>query len=70
MAKILKNYRLSEKIVKQIEDLQSVNDGTATEIVEAVINYVHEEYTRAIKGKDNDNCMLAQVLGKRIEKAS
>jgi hypothetical protein len=70
VAKILKNYRLNEKIIEKLEELQVVSDKTATDLVEAAINYVHEEYARAIKGKDNDACMLAQVLGMRIDKAS
>lgn len=70
MAKILKNYRLSQDTVDKIAELQSESGKTATDLIEAAINYVHEEYTRALKDKDNDYCMLAQVLGKRIEKAS
>jgi hypothetical protein len=54
----LKNYRLSENTVKQLESLQIVSNKTATDLVEAAINYVHEEL------------MLSQVLGKRIDKAS
>lgn len=70
MPKVLKNYRLDEKIVKNIEELQEVSDKTATDLVEAAINYVYEEYARAQKGKSFDDFLLRQVLGKRIEKAS
>ena len=70
MAKTLKNYRLNNEIIKKLEALQLVSGKTATDIVEAAINYVHEELTRAAKGKSYDDAMLAQVLGKRIEKAS
>jgi hypothetical protein len=70
MAKILKNYRLSKETVDKIEQLQIVSGKTATDLIEATINYVHEELIRAVKGKSFDDLMLAQVLGKRIEKAS
>jgi hypothetical protein len=50
--------------------LQNESGKTATDLVESAINYVHEEYARAIRGKNNDNSMLAQVLGKRIDKVS
>ncbi len=70
MPKILKNYRLDEKIIKKLEDLQEVSGKTATDLVESAINKIHEEYTRAIKGKSFDELTLAQVLGMRIEKAS
>ena len=70
MAKKLKNYRLDVKIIKKLEELQEVSDKTATDLVEASINYIYEEYTRALKGKSFDELTLSQVLGKRIEKAS
>jgi hypothetical protein len=50
--------------------LQNESGKTATDLVESAINYVHEEYARAIRGKSTDNSMLAQVLGKRIDKVS
>lgn len=70
MAKILKNYRLSQATIEKIEQLQAESGKTATDLIEAAINYVHEEVTRANKGKSFDELMLAQVLGKRIEKVS
>lgn len=70
MAKTLKNYRLNNEIIKKLEALQLVSNKTATDLVEAAINYVHEELTRAANNKSFDESMLAQVLGKRIEKAS
>jgi len=70
MSKTLKNYRLNDEIIKKLEALQNESGKTATDIVEAALNYVHEEYSRAIQGKNNDGSMLAQVLGKRIDKAS
>ena len=70
MAKILKNYRLSQNTLDQIEALQAESGKTATDLIEAAVNYVYEEYSRALVGKSNDACMLAQVLGKRIEKVS
>jgi len=70
MAKTLKNYRLNNEIIKKLEALQIESGKTATDLVEASINYVHEEYARAIRGKNNENSMLAQVLGKRIDKVS
>lgn len=70
MAKILKNYRLTKGTVEKIEELQAESGKTATDLIEAAINYVHEELTRAHKGKSFDDLMLAQVLGKRIDKAS
>ena len=70
MAKKLKNYRLDVKIIKKLEELQEVSGKTATDIVEASINKIYEEYARALKGKSYDELTLAQVLGKRIEKVS
>lgn len=70
VAKILKNYRLSQSTIDKLEALQKESNKTATDLIEAAINYVHEELTRASKGKSFDEFMLAQVLGKRIEKAS
>lgn len=70
MAKILKNYRLSQSTIDNIAELQEESDKTATDLIEAAINYVHEEYKRAQQGKSFDDFMLAQVLGKRVEKAS
>ena len=70
MAKILKNYRLSESTIEKITKLQEESGKTATDLIEAAINYVHEELTRANNGKSFDDFMLAQVLGKRIDKAS
>ena len=70
MAKILKNYRLTKGTIEKIEQLQSESGKTATDLIEAAINYVHEELTRANKGKSFDELMLSQVLGKRVEKAS
>jgi phage terminase large subunit-like protein len=70
MAKILKNYRLSQDTIGKIEELQKESNKTATDLIEAAVNYVHEELTRANKGKSFDELMLSQVLGKRIDKAS
>ena len=70
MAKTLKNYRLDNDIIKKLDELQNVSGKTATDLVSVIINYVSEEYTRAIKGREHDAYMLAQVLGKRIEKVS
>lgn len=70
MAKILKNYRLSKGTIDKIEMLQAESGKTATDLIEAAINYVHEELTRVNKGKSFDEFMLAQVLGKRIDKVS
>lgn len=70
IAKILKNYRFSEDTVKQLEELQVESGKTATELVEAAVNYVYEEMTRALSGRDHDRLLIAQVLGKRIDKVS
>ena len=70
MAKIMRTYRMSQETLNKITELQSDSSKTATDLIEAALNYVHEEYTRAIKGRENDAYMLAQVLGKRIEKVS
>ena len=67
MAKVAKNYRLSQDTLDKIAELQNESNKTATDLIEAAINYVHEELERAAKGKSFDNYMLAQVLGKRIE---
>jgi hypothetical protein len=68
VAKILKNYRLSQGTIDKLLELQEESDKTATDLIEAAINYVHEEYTRAHKGKSFDELMLSQVLSKRIDK--
>lgn len=70
MAKILKNYRLSQDTIDKLSKLQEESNKTATDLIEAAINYVHEEYARALKGKSFDELMLSQVLSKRIDKAS
>lgn len=70
LAKILKNYRLSQSTLDKLAELQKESNKTATDLIEAALNYVHEELTRANKGKSFDDLMLAQVLGKRIDKVS
>ena len=70
MAKISKTYRLSQETLNKITELQNDSGKTATDLIQAALNYVHEEYTRAVKGREHDAYMLAQVLGKRIEKVS
>lgn len=61
-----KNYRLSLKTIEQLEKLHDVSDKTSTDLIEAAINYVHNEYTRAVAGKDNEQWAIAQVLGIRL----
>jgi hypothetical protein len=69
MPRIPKNYRLTQETLDKLEVLQAESGKTATDLIEAALNYVHEELTRANKGKSFDDLMLAQVLGKRIDKA-
>lgn len=61
-----KDYRLSEKTVQNMDKLKMVSGKSETDLIEAAINYVHNEYTRAIASKDNDQWAIAQVLGIRI----
>ena len=70
LAKTLKNYRFSETTLKQIEALQGASGKTATDIIEGIVNYVHEEYINALQGSNDEQFMLRQVLGKRIKKIS
>jgi len=70
MAKIMRTYRMSQSTLNKITEMQNASGKTATDLIEAALNYVSEEYIRAIKGREHDAYMLAQVLGKRIEKVS
>ena len=68
MSKIMRTYRLSETTLKQLEALQNESGKTATDIIESLVNYVHEEYLNALQGSGDDSFILRQVLGKRIKK--
>lgn len=68
MQKIPKNYRFSQDTIEQLEALQTASNKTATDLIEAAINYVYEEYSRAVNGSEHDQLLIAQVLGKRIRK--
>lgn len=70
MSKTLKNYRLDNEVIKKIDELKIESGKNATDIIEAAVNFVYEEYTSALQGKNSDPFVLAQVLGKRIDKVS
>ena len=70
MAKIMRTYRMSQETLNKITEMQNASGKTATDLIEAALNYVSEEYIRATKGREHDAYMLAQVLSKRIEKVS
>lgn len=67
--RILKNYRLPEAVIEKLDDLKEESGKDATEIIEAVINYAHQELEAARTGCEHDILLLAQVLGKRIGKS-
>lgn len=62
--KVPKNFRLSVDTINKLEDLQNVSDKGFTEIIENAVRYIHGEYMRSMTGKERDNVMLSQVLGK------
>lgn len=70
MPKKLKNYRLSENTINQLEAMQNESGKTATEIIENSIQYLYEEYGAALQGVSDKELMLRQILGKRIRRVS
>ncbi|HYF75476.1 MAG TPA: hypothetical protein VD757_02710 [Candidatus Nitrosocosmicus sp.] len=66
--RILKNYRLPEETVKKLEQLQDESGKTATDIIEGLIKYLHEEVAAARSGEEHDEMIVAQVLGKKVKR--
>jgi predicted transcriptional regulator len=61
--KVSKTFRLSEDILKKINELQIVSDKDATEIIENTLKYVHGEYIRKQNNKEYDKVLISQILG-------